>query len=90
MIPKSDLNNENGGPRFELIEAKMDQIEDTLKAAVHGLSESVHGLASEIGFLRQTFERAVPIKLVALMFVIMIGALFGIEAVKMLPKFIGL
>ena len=75
--------------RFRSVEAQTEEMKVSLTLAINGLSASVNLLAMEVRELTKNFKNAVPIRLVLVMFLIVIGALFGIESVKLLPKFFG-
>lgn len=76
--------------RIRLVEQEASDMRASLTTSVDRLSESVNMLALEVRELAKNFRTAVPIKLVLVMFCIVIGALFGIETVKLLPKLLGI
>lgn len=82
-----------------LVEAVKAQTAATLKQSdsalrqsdsIGGLKVSVDLLTHEIKLARASADRSVPIGMVALMFGILLVSIAGIEALKILPKWLGL
>lgn len=80
--------NEKFAERLKLVEDGHHEIRSTLISALNGLSHSIDMLAKEVSLVTKHFKTAIPIRLVALMFGIMVAALFGIESIKTFFKWI--
>lgn len=74
--------------RLKLVEEGQNEIRASLVASLNGLSHSIDMLSQEIRLTTKQFKTAVPIKLVATMFGIMVATLFGIESIKTFFKWI--
>lgn len=70
--------------RFERMEAKIDALEGELGSALKGLTTAITQLANKIDSVRD----AVPLKVVAWMFMILVLTVSGLEGVKVLGKYL--
>lgn len=82
----SPLKNEE---KLRLVEAGVSDMKTSLTNAISGLSHSVDMLTVEIRCMSQNFQKAVPVKLVIIMFMILIATLFGVGAIKVFFSWLG-